>query len=74
MLIKGKQQPRVEIYNNHDLAMSCIDAGCSASLTTHITALCFLSDHRDPAAQGFLQDKHLKLKWKEPNSREQKQK
>lgn len=55
MLIIGKQQPRVEIYHNHDLAMSCIDDGFSVFLTTHITVMCFPSNCRDPAAQGSLQ-------------------
>lgn len=56
MLIMRNQQPTVKIYNNHDLAMSCIDAGLSASLTTHVTVMCFPSNCRDPAAQGSLQN------------------
>lgn len=52
----GEQQPTVEIYSNHDLVMSCIDAGFSASLTTYITVMSFPSNCRDPAAQGSLQD------------------
>lgn len=68
----GKQQPTVEIYKNHDLAMSYIDAGFSVSLTTHINVMYFPSNCRDPAAQGSLQDEHLYLEWKEPSSREEK--
>lgn len=51
----GKQQTTVEIYN-HELAMSCIDAGFSASLTTHVSVMCFPSNCRDSAAHGVLQD------------------
>lgn len=71
-LIIGKQQPRAEIYNNHDLAMSCIDDGFSVFLTTHITVICFPSNCRDPDAQGSLQDYCLYLEWKKPSSREDK--
>lgn len=55
VLVMGEQQTTVEIYN-HELAMSCIDAGFFASLTTHISVMYFPSNCRDSAAHGLLQD------------------
>lgn len=68
--IMGEWQTTVEIYH-HELAMSCIDASFSASLTIHISVMCIPSNCRD-SPHGLLQDWLLYLEWKEFSSREEK--